>query len=132
MGHEFDVTQTLMSAFSARVETQAGTQWVAPALAGFGNLLVSAFFERFLTDDTTATSLSLYLLLQFTAMVLLVSSVYYGHLHEILHRCRVYPLDPSQRIRYLLRAMSRTRVLLGFGGSTLFSVGSSFTPRGRY
>jgi hypothetical protein len=55
-------------------------------------------------------------------MALLVSSVYYAHMHDIMHRCRVYPLTADIRIRFVLAGMVRTRVILSLGGTALFAL----------
>lgn len=93
-----------------------------PAATAILNLFFCAYFERYLKNDATGFYLSLFLLLQAGAYIVLSSTNFFTVSFEILSKARIYPTTPTDRMLFVIGGNCRRPILLSLVGSNMFFV----------
>ena len=116
-----DIAHRLLAVDAQKHSANESRVRMLPAVLAIFNLLFCAYAERFLHDDPDGRSLSLFLFLECSLLVIVAVGSFSRHSHEILMKSAVFPTTAWSRFLFVVwSAMRRPASAALWSTTTVF------------
>ena len=121
--NSWQIASQLLSIERKRASYDSAGIRLYPAFVGIANLFFCAYMEQYMKRDPQGHYLSLFLLIEFSAVALVSVGTFIKSMSELISKCTVFPAPPPSYFLFVIAGFVRKPVVVALlAGTILFLV----------